>query len=200
MILAVEGPSAAGKTTWCRATGRDYVPEYLPTGLEPSGEDRRAQADYWVGVNSGRWRAAVRLEAEKDVAVCDSDPLKLHYAWCLARVGAEPASRFEFEYARVREAMMERRIGFADTVLLLSPDQETLRRQKAADATRARRSFELHVQLREPLCEWYDQLDALSPGRVKHDPGMNLCDLKIVVANRYDVDLLDALIKALPII
>lgn len=201
MILAVEGPSAAGKTTWCRMFGGRFVPEYQPTGHEPSGKDRQAQADYWVEVNSERWRSALRLEAENGVAVCDSDPLKLHYSWCLARIGAEPASRFEFEYARVRLAMTERRLGFADAVLMLSPDEETLRRQKAADATRGRRSFELHVRLRGPLREWYDHLETLSPGRVQHGPGAKLQRRASAdAADRYDVDLLDALVEALPVI
>jgi hypothetical protein len=201
MNVAVEGASAAGKTTWCRTFGGDFVPEYLPTGQEPSGEDRRAQAGYRVEVNSERWRSALRLEAENGVAVCDSDPLKLHYSWCLARIGAEPASRFQFEYSRVRLAMTEQRLGFADAVLMLSPDEEALRKQKAADTTRARRSFELHVRLRDPLREWYDQLEALSPGRVQQGPATKLQRRATAdAAGRYDIGLLDALVEALPII
>ncbi len=199
MILAVEGPSAAGKTTWCRTFGGDFVPEYLPTGQEPSGEDRRVQADYWVQVNTERWQAALSRDAGNGFAVCDSDPLKLHYSWCLARVGAEPSCRFEFEYSRVREAMTAQRLGFADAVLLLSPDENTLRQQKAADTSRTRRSFELHLRLRDPLREWYAGLEALSPGRVRYDPSAAFRDLEDTTgADRYDVDLLDALIEALP--
>lgn len=36
MIVAVEGPSAAGKSTWCARFGKGrVVPEYTPTGREP---------------------------------------------------------------------------------------------------------------------------------------------------------------------
>src|SRR6478735_5328390 len=39
VIVAVEGPSAAGKSTWCRATSEQFVAEYTPTGEEPDGSD-----------------------------------------------------------------------------------------------------------------------------------------------------------------
>jgi thymidylate kinase len=58
VIVAVEGPSAAGKTTWCRQHTSVFVEEYAPTGAEPDGSDVAAQAAYWVAINSGRWRAA----------------------------------------------------------------------------------------------------------------------------------------------
>lgn len=201
MIVAVEGPSAAGKTTWCNELGRSFMPEYLPTGREPDGGDRVAQAAYWVTVNSRRWTSAVDLEAESDIAVCDSDPLKLHYSWSLARIGVDAPSRFELEYSRVRQAMTSRRLGFVDMVLLLSPDEVTLRRQKEADATRTRRSFDLHLRLRGPLEEWYGQLETLRPGRVRRDAATvvrSSSSDRRPAADRYDADLLDALIAALP--
>ncbi len=76
MIVAVEGPSAAGKTTWCRATGGQFVAEYIPTGQEPDGSDPAEQATYWAQVNAQRWTQALTLEGTTGVAVCDSDPLK----------------------------------------------------------------------------------------------------------------------------
>lgn len=88
MIVAVEGPSAAGKTTWCRTHAAQFVPEYMPTGAGPDGSTPDVQADYWVKINSGRWAEAVELERSTGLAICDSDPLKLHYSWC----GAWPPS------------------------------------------------------------------------------------------------------------
>lgn len=76
MIVAVEGLSAAGKTTWCRRHAVDFVAEYVPTGTEPDGTDLAAQAAYWVAINSQRWDNARRLEQQTGLAVCDSDPLK----------------------------------------------------------------------------------------------------------------------------
>ena len=102
VIIAVEGPSAAGKTTWCRAqmtnesVVEEFVAEYQPTGFEPDGTNLEVQASYWTTVNSKRWSQAEDLEARTGIALCDSDPLKLHYSWCLAAVGAAPRERFEY--------------------------------------------------------------------------------------------------------
>jgi hypothetical protein len=205
VIVAVEGPSAAGKTTWCRALGREFVSEYLPTGHEPDGTDPDTRAGYWVGVNESRWSSALALEATHGVAVCDSDPLKLHYAWCLARTGADSPVRFLSEYARVREAFSLRRLGFADAVMITLPDEQTLRRRKTSDTTRTRRSFELHLQLRKPLTEWYRRLEELRPGGVLWQLPTQSADLNVIAgevrpSNRYDLGLLDALVDSLPAI
>lgn len=200
MITAVEGPSAAGKTTWCRALGREFVPEYSPTGSEPDGDDRKAQAAYWVQVNAGRWKRALQLETSSAIAICDSDPLKLHYSWCLARIGADSWSRFEQEFAQVRWAMQQHRLGFVDTVFITVPEVPQLRRNKAADLTRTRRSFELHIQLREPLIEWYQHLEKLRPGSVRWQLPQGGLGVDAVVPrqDRYDVEILDALVAELP--
>ena len=55
MIVAVEGPSAAGKTTWCRRVTDRFVAEYAPAGHEPEGNDPQAQGQYWTEVNARRW-------------------------------------------------------------------------------------------------------------------------------------------------
>lgn len=114
VIIAVEGPSAAGKTTWCRASRRRFVAEYSPTGQEPDGSDAMEQAAYWARVNAHRWMQALALEDASSDAICDSDPLKLHYSWCLAAVGVEPITRFEHEFAAVRQMFAQRRLGFAN--------------------------------------------------------------------------------------
>jgi len=113
VIVAVEGASAAGKTTWSRAIGGQFVAEYSPTGQEPDGSDLAEQATYWAQVNAQRWTQALTLEGATGVAVCDSDPLKLHYSWCLAAVGAEPVTRFEHELAAV---FAQRRLGSVNSI------------------------------------------------------------------------------------
>ena len=200
VIVAVEGPSAAGKTTWCRAHASRFVPEYVPTGAEPDGSDLAAQADYWVSVNSGRWVEAVELERRTGLAVCDSDPLKLHYSWSLAAIGAAPLARFRHELQRCRSAFAAGRLGFADLVLVSTASDEQLRRQKTADSSRLRRSFDLHVRLREPLLAWYATLEALSPGRVlwalpEHHAELTAARPRDV---RTDLALLDAFVDQLP--
>lgn len=201
MIIAVEGPSAAGKTTWCRKAVDEFIGEYVPTGVEPDGSDPEHQARYWTGVNADRWSQAIELEHRAGLAVCDSDPLKLHYSWCLARIGADPISRFLHELASVREAMSRRQLGFADAILVTLPSEAVLRRQKDGDATRSRRTFELHARLRGPLEQWYRSMDRLRPGAVIWDlQATAVGDLSTTLRpdRRYDVELLDALVFELP--
>ncbi|APE35733.1 hypothetical protein BOX37_19275 [Nocardia mangyaensis] len=200
MIVAVEGPSAAGKTTWCRGSGLAFVAEYAPTGVEPEGADLVGQAAYWVGVNSQRWAKALELSGTTGVAVCDSDPLKLHYSWCLAAVGAAPFSRFEHELAAVRSAFARRQLGLPDVVLLSIPDAPRLMAQRLGDPTRRRRHFDLHARLSEPLAEWYAALERLDSGRVidGFPPALDLETLAPPRRDRYDLDLLDSLVDGLP--
>ncbi|RZL24142.1 MAG: hypothetical protein EOP31_17030 [Rhodococcus sp. (in: high G+C Gram-positive bacteria)] len=204
MIVAVEGPSAAGKTTWCRATMERFVAEYVPNGQEPNGSDRAEQATYWAQVNAQvnaqRWTQALTLEESTGVAICDSDPLKLHYSWCLAAVGAEPVSRFEQELAAVRRMFAQRRLGFADVVLLSIPDPEQLVTQRDGDSTRRRGHFELHARLAEPLAEWYAAVNRVDPGRVLHGfpTGLDVATLIPPRPDRCNVQLLDQLIAELP--
>jgi hypothetical protein len=166
VIVAVEGPSAAGKTTWCRQQRLPVVAEYAPTGSEPDGADKDRQAAYWVQVSSGRWEQALQLEKHNPIVLCDSDPLKLHYAWCLARIGAAPWSRFQHELRHVRTAFATACLGFTDMVLVSIPPLHVLRSHNATDVTRRRRSFDLHAKLREPLREWYSAVELAEPGRV----------------------------------
>lgn len=199
MIVAVEGPSTAGKTTWCGQQPWPVVAEYVPTGKEPDGSDEDRRAAYWVGVNSGRWQRALELEAEHGVVLCDSDPLKLHYAWCLARIGAAPWSRFEHELRDSREAIAAGSLGFADVALVPIPSIRVLRTRKAADATRQRRSFELHAQLRGPLREWYSAVERAEPGRVVWSWSATGVPVEQPErAHRYDATLLDSIIDQLP--
>ncbi|MGC4994492.1 hypothetical protein [Nocardia salmonicida] len=200
MIVAVEGPSAAGKTTWCRASGLDFVAEYAPTGVEPDGSDLPEQAAYWVSVNSQRWHQARELEEGTGIAVCDSDPLKLHYSWCLAAVGAAPFSRFEHELAAVRDAFAQGRLGFPDVVLLSIPDAQQLVARRAGDPTRRRRHFDLHARLSEPLAEWYAALDRLDSGRVVDGfpTALDLDALAPPRPDRHNLDLLDSMVDELP--
>jgi hypothetical protein len=201
VIVAVEGPSAAGKTTWCRTAAVEFVAEYAPTGIEPDGSDAARQARYWTDVNMARWSQALDLEDRVRVAICDTDPMKLHYSWCLARVGAAPASRFAHELACVREAMSDKQLGFADVVLVKVPDEETLRLQKIGDSSRSRRSFELHAKLREPLIEWYQCLNRLKPGQVVWElpeDGVGSISGTAPCGDRYDVRVLDSLVGELP--
>ena len=197
MIVVVEGPTAAGKTSWCRRYVGRYVPEYQLTGREPV--DAAALARHWVRAGMQRWETAIEYERADGIAFCDTDPVKLHYAWGMAALGLAPRAQFDRELTVTREAFRTGRLGFADAVLVGLPDTATLQRRRDGDDTRRRRNFAAHVQLREPLQQWYAALDCLSPGRVVWDlPVEGVPKLPEPREDRCSVSLLDALVAALP--
>jgi hypothetical protein len=142
------------------------VAEYAPTGREPDRRDEVRQAAYWAQVNAGRWQEALELDRRSQVVLCDSDPLKLHYSWSLARVGAASWSRFDHEVRHAQAAFAAGRLGLTDLVLVSIPSLEVLRQRQAGDHTRRRRSFDLHATLGEPLREWNRAVELADPGRV----------------------------------
>lgn len=206
VIVAVEGPSAAGKTTWCRtqlggeSAAEGFVAEYQPTGFEPDGTDLDVQASYWTTVNSKRWSQAEDLESRTGTALCDSDPLKLHYSWCLAAVGAAPRERFEHELLAVESAFAQLKLGFADLTVISIPSPGQLLLQRKGDPSRRRRHFELHATLSEPLTEWYSAVERVDPGRVVwHFPAqLDVSQCPPTRPHRSDMSLLRAVIGELP--
>ena len=197
MIVVVEGPTAAGKTSWCRRNVGRFVAEYAMTGTEPA--DGQALARHWARVGMQRWADAEQLERADGIAFCDTDPLKLHYSWGMAALGLAPRAQFDRELAVARVAVRSGRLGLADAVLVGLPDVATLQARRDQDTTRRRRNFATHVQLREPLRQWYATLDGLDPGRVIWDlPADGVPKLPAPRAERTCPDLLDAFIDALP--
>ena len=124
------------------------------------------EAAFWSGLNAERWTRALAIEARAGHALCDGDPLKLSYDYCLARVGEAPWSRFEAGVAACRQAIRDRRLGVADAIFCSIPDEATLARRRAGDTTRRRRNFDVNGRLGPALAEWYHALEDLDPGRV----------------------------------
>jgi hypothetical protein len=199
LIAVVTGPSAAGKSTWCRVHHPgDTIEEYAPTGAEPGPDDPIAGAAYWCAASSARWAAAVDREAVSGLAVCDDDPLKLHYSWSLWQIGEAGRAQWAAEVAAHRAAVAGRRLGFADLYLVSVPPLTELRQRRDADATRRRSNFALHLRLAEPLRRWYTALDELRPGRMLWElPPGGLPAVLPEAGHRYDVALFDALIERL---
>jgi hypothetical protein len=197
VIVVVEGPTAAGKTAWCRRHVGRFVAEHRPSRAEPT--DGQALARHRARVAMRRWADALELERADGVAFCDTDPVKLHYSWGMAMLGLAPRGQFDRELAVTRTAVQTGRLGLADAVLVGLPDLATLQARRASDATRRRRNFATHVQLREPLRQWYAALDGLDPGRVIWElPADGVPKLPEPRTDRTSAGLLDALIDALP--
>ncbi len=169
MIVVVEGISASGKSTWCaRHGGSHVVPENGRLDGAPDRDaDSQGAASFWAERNVDRWQRALAVERATGCAVCDTDPLKLHYVWCLWRIGEASDHDWSLELATTRQTIADGWIGFADVYLVADTDVETARRQAMTDTERNRRNFELHARLRPALLEWYAAIGMVLPDRVR---------------------------------
>jgi len=166
VIIVVEGPSGAGKTTWCRTHGGanallEALPDHATVPTEP-----RAAGRFWVERNVVRWREVLEREARDGLVVVDTDPFKLHYVWTLFETGQVGEVEWTMQRDAARDAFAAGRYALADLFLVSDVDDATLRARRDADPTRTRRNFERHVQLRDALLRWYRAIDRLEPGRV----------------------------------
>lgn len=171
------------------------MPELRPPADPP--KEPAAAAAFWTEHHAARWARAVELERETGLAVIDTDPLKLHYAWSLWRVGAGSREDFEAQAGAYREAITDGRIGFADRVLVSIPDAQALGQRRDADTTRQRRNFDLHARLAEPLRAWYTALDRVRPGSVEWNFAPAALGDPSDVRDRYSLGDFDALLQQL---
>ncbi len=203
LIAVVEGLSSAGKTSWCKQNFPDLtvsesaIPDYGPNRKT----DPAFASKYWAAMNAGRWAEAILVEAELGLAVCDTDPFKLHYAFSLWQVGAMPKWDWEFEVEIHRELFVSGQIGFADRYFVSIPDEKTLESRMTGDTTRSRRSFDLHSKLGPSLKHWYQAIDSVESGRVTWGFPESISVEELTVAkprrDRSDIKLFDRLIVAL---
>lgn len=198
VIVVVEGPSAAGKTTWATTQAAEaLVREDIATEDPPS--EGGLAARYWGQRGASRWAQALATERRWGTAWVDTDPLKLHYSWSLWRIGMGSETEFRDAVHAYRELLVERAIGFADAYFVSISDLATLTRHRSSDGTRRRRNFDLHVRLREPLREWYTALGSVRPGSIHWGfPPDGVAPLVEAPNGRYAPEDYDGLIQAVP--
>ena len=129
-------------------------------------EDPRAAAQFWAALNAARWQQARSIEKEFGLAICDTDPFKLHYIWSLWRTGHASHDQWRAELADNRKIFAAGRVGLADLILVTVPDRSTLTKRRQTDRSRKRRNFDLHLKLAAPLEQWYRAVEQLDPTRV----------------------------------
>jgi hypothetical protein len=202
VIIVVEGPSAAGKSTWIAA----HCQPATVIGEAPSGPapDRTLDPDgaaaHWATISAARWHAARQAEQHTGTAVCDTDPLKLHYVWSLWQTGHTGRRQWHAELTATRQLFAQHRLGIADLILVEIPDPATLAARRRADPTRRRRNFDLHAQLAGPLHDWYHAVEQLDPSRVRWElprTGIPVTALR-PRHDRTGTDAFDTLISQLP--
>jgi hypothetical protein len=193
MIIVFEGISSAGKTTRASRYAPAVVDEV--TGLTPP-EDVAAAGQYWSDRNSERWQRGLELERTHEIVCFDTDPLKIHYTWCLWQIGKDLRYAWLANVKATREQIAKKHLGFADQIAFLEPSEDVIRRQKDDDRVRRRSNFETHVRLYEPLRRWYVLLESLAPGRVVFNAHQTPDSTpKCLRTDRYDLQLFDALIE-----
>ena len=201
MIIAIEGPSAAGKTTWCRTHCPNAWVEEAPYHIAAPDlyADPAEVARFWVQHNSDSWRRALELEQQHGVAVCDGDPYHLYFAWSLWKSGALDAKLFEIEHTLYREAFEHRQMGFVDLVLWRDAPADELRRRAQGDTVRKRKRHEIYLALAPWMKRWFAARESLLPGTVQVlSDDFRIEDLKPVVNQcRYDAQLVDRMLAAM---
>ncbi len=194
MIIAIEGPSAAGKTTWCREHCPHPWVEEAPYHIAAPDlyADPADVACFWVHHNSGNWQRALELEREHGVAVCDGDPFHLYFAWSLWKSGALDKKLFAVERELYREACERQQMGFVDRVFWLEASEDELRRRAKGDTVRKRKRHEIYLALVPWMKRWFAARETLMPGSVRAISG----DAKWEelagrsTTRRYDVELM----------
>lgn len=190
MIVVVEGPSAAGKTTWCRRHARRWLPE---PGRWP--RERVLAYQRWRG------REALQADAAGEVVVLDGDPFKLYYPYAQRWLGEITTGDWEAEVARARPLVAAGDHGLADLVLYADPGAAELARRRESDPTRTRRNFARHTAMRPAFRRWYEAVASLDPARVvwSHPDG-GLTEELLAVGRRdprSGAGLFDRLLRAL---
>ncbi len=207
MIIVAEGISAAGKTTFARRFGDGrWLSEVEVKGRRlDSHAPLIDHARFWSDHNAFCFQLAMEIEAKHGFAICDTDPMKIHYSWCVERAGFHWPDKFDIAVPFVREAIEKRRLCFADLYLVKQIAPEAARAQKEGDATQRRGNFDQHLALQPHLMDWFSALSETLPDQVRWgfpEPLALLAEIKDKAPEasprRFDVSVFDELVRRLP--
>jgi len=201
MIIAIEGPSAAGKTTWCRTHSSHSWVEEAPCHIAAPDlyADPADVGRFWVDYNAANWQRALELEGEHGIAVCDGDPFHLYFAWSLWKSGALERKLFDIESKLYRDAFEQQRMGFVDLVLWLEAPEDELRRRAQADTLRKRKRHEIYLALVPSMKAWFAARGEILPGSVRQLNGdFRLEELAVHASpGRYELGLFSGMLDRL---
>jgi hypothetical protein len=164
LIICVEGPSAAGKTTLARALALAHGAVMVPE-LDAAGAPSPSHAEPWFSErHAERWGRARELTRSAPLVVMDGDPLKgLWYNWIHSDAGWPGVEVIEPQY---QSQIEQGALGIPTLYVYLEATEAQLRRRRADDPTRQRRGFETNIRALEPQRRYFAALDAADPGRV----------------------------------
>lgn len=139
------------------------------------------------------------MEQTKGVADCDTDSLKLHFIWALWQIGEAPEADWRAQLEFSREAIHNRRLGFADRYLFKTIDPLLAQQQRDRDTARPRPNFGLHLRLNSSLVRWYQTIARVMPERLAWELPQALSSIEMTASHhRYDLALFDRFVGLLP--
>ena len=139
------------------------------------------------------------MERAHGVAVCDTDPLKLHFIWAMWQIGEVAEPHWIAQLKFTRQALYDQRLGFADRYLFKKISPDVAQAQRDHDASRSRPNFDLHLRLSSSLVLWYETLATVIPFLVRWElpDGLPQAD-DATNPFRYDVSMFDRFVQMLP--
>ena len=164
MIVCLEGPSAVGKTTTCRALedqlGAFVVPEVNALFERPHA----ASDDWYLERQVDRHLMAEKALKSHPFAVLDGDVFQpFWYNWSFGFQGWQSLESLNRFY---RPLIVQGSLRFPDAYFHLVVGEEELRRRKEADTSRSRRGFDNHLCLMDTQPSYFAAMTECAPGLV----------------------------------
>lgn len=181
LIIGVQGPSAAGKSTLCARLARDLngeivhelaeSPDWTGLPLADPADEREALGNRqaFLEYECRRWRRALAV-AETRPAIFDTEWIgQLLWGLCDLQVTYPQLDGWRLvreTVARYRERVAAGELGCCDAIVLLDPGEAAVRRQRAGDPTRRRRNFERNLRVAALQHPYWDALRPLFASRL----------------------------------
>jgi hypothetical protein len=113
------------------------------------------------------------MERAKGLAVCDTDPMKLHFILALWQVGEAQEADWLSQLKFTRAAVSDRRLGFADRYMFKTINSLLTQQQRDREKARPRPNCGLDLRLHNSLVRWYETTAKAMPERLVWGlPGM----------------------------
>ncbi|MDK8182324.1 chloramphenicol acetyltransferase [Paenibacillus sp. UMB4589-SE434] len=164
-IICLEGASAVGKSTTCKAFARRYHTYVVPETSElfkASGLQDKALSKWLLDRQIDRWSIAREQSLKYDYVILDGDIFKLWYDWVFGDSGLTVQEQGEL----LKDKIIQQEIAFPDAYVALWIDEEQLRARREADSSRTRKNFTKHLHMVKPQLKYFTFLQGLIPGYV----------------------------------
>jgi hypothetical protein len=164
-ILCLEGTSAVGKSTTCKAFASKHDAFVVEETQFLFGQTSLQGLDlinWFLECQVKRWKIALEKSKQYEYVLLDGDVLKLWYDW----VYGSDEKMFEYQAKYLRNKIISNEMSFPYGYVVFWADQSELRIRKESDKTRRRGGFEKHLKLVNPQIKYFTALDSYAPGYV----------------------------------